>query len=219
MKLHFSYNLDKDVENVINGSRSVNNKKPTGFQLLFAEKNGDILDAEKISAFIEEMDVVSGLDMNKEISVVEKRWENIEAVFIDRVEKLFGISYPSPVIVVYLTHNERCTYNIEENYFFVKIGSDFSNNIIIHELLHFYTLYAFGMKLMNEGLSKSTYNDIKESLTELLNLEFSDLMGGKPDMGYPQHEGLRAKIRTSWLVEKNLPVLVEKLVSDHESIP
>lgn len=212
MKLHFAHNIEKDIENFIKGTNATNSKKPTKFQISFSEKYGDNFEAEKVRAFIEEQDKISGFDANKKIVAVEARWKIAEPIFIERVEKLFGISYPAPIITVYLTHNERCTYNIEQNYFFVRIGSEFSNNTIMHELLHFYTWHAFGKKLLDDGLSKSAYNDIKESLTELLNLEFSDLMNGKRDEGYPQHQEMRAEIRKLWLAHKDISELIDKLL-------
>lgn len=214
MKLQFAYNLDKDIENFINGTRAVNSKKPTKFQNLFTEKYGDNFEKEKVKTFIEEQDKINSFDANKEIVATEERWKIVEPIFIERVEKIFDISYPTPIITVYLTHNERCTYNIEENYFFVKIGSEFSNNTVMHELLHFYTWHAFGKKLLDEGLSKLAYNDIKESLTELLNLEFSDLMNDKQDTGYPQHQDMRAEIQKIWSVQKDISALIQKLLSD-----
>lgn len=213
MKIVFSYNIDKDVENIIKGTMSVNSKNPTKFQNLFTEKYGDNFEKEKIKIFIKERDNVNGFDTNKETVATEERWKIIGQIFIERVEKIFGISYPTPTITVYLTHNGRCTYNIEGNYFFVNIGSEFSNNTIMHELLHFYTWYAFGKKLLDDGLSKLAYNDIKESLTEILNLEFSDLMGGKLDSGYPQHQEMREKIRNLWSVKKNIFLMVQDLIS------
>jgi GrpB-like predicted nucleotidyltransferase (UPF0157 family) len=214
MKLQFAYNLDKDIENFINGTRAVNSKKPTKFQTLFSEKYGDNFEKEKVRTFIEEQDKINSFDANKEIVATEERWRTVEPIFIERVEKIFGISYPVPIITVYLTHNERCTYNIEENYFFVKIGSEFSNNTLMHELLHFYTWQVFGKKLLDEGLSKLAYNDIKESLTELLNLEFSDLMNGKRDEGYPQHQDMRTGIQKFWTAEKDISALIQKLLSN-----
>ena len=213
MKLHFTYDIEKDIENFINGTRAVNSKKPTKFQTSFSEKYDDNFETVKIKAFIEERDKINGFDADKEIIAIEERWKIAEPIFIERVEKIFGISYPTPIITVYLTHNERCTYNIEQNYFFVKIGSEFSSNTLMHELLHFYTWHAFGKKLLDDGLSKLAYNDIKESLTELLNLEFSDLMNGKLDTGYPQHQEMRTKIREMWQTSKDISTLVQILVS------
>ena len=215
MKLHFAYNIEKDIKNFINGTRAVNSKKLIKFQISFSEKYGDNFEVENVKAFIEEQDKINGFDAKKEIVAIEERWKIAEPIFIERVEKIFDISYPAPTITVYLTHNERCTYNTEQNYFFVRIGSEFSNNTIMHELLHFYTWHAFGKKLLDGGFSKLVYNDIKESLTELLNLEFSDLMNGKPDTGYPQHQEMRAKIRELWQKDNNVARVISKLVSDH----
>ena len=213
MQIIFSYNIDKDVENIIKGTKSVNNKKPTKFQNLFSEKYGDNFEVEKLKEFIREQDKNSNFDINKEIATVEKKWKIVEPIFIERAKTIFAISYPTLIIVVYLTHNERCTYNIEENYFFVKIGSEFSNNTIMHELFHFYTWHAFGKKMINDGISKLAYNNIKESLTELLNLEFSDLMGGKLDAGYSQHQVMREKIKKFWQEKKDISFLIGELVS------
>lgn len=214
MKLHFAYNIEKDIDNFIRGTNAVNSKKPTKFQIAFSEKYGDNFEVVKVKAFIEEQDKLNDFDANKEIVAVEERWKNVEPIFIPRVEKIFGISYPAPIVTVYLTHNERCTYNIEQNYFFVKIGSEFSNNTLMHELLHFYTWHAFGKRLLDKGFSKLAYNDIKESLTELLNLEFSDLMNGKSDIGYSQHQETRAKIREMWQTEKDIVAVINMLTSE-----
>ena len=213
MKLRFAYDIEKDIENFIKGTRAVNSKKPTKFQIAFSEKCGDDFEPQKIKAFIEEQDKINGFNAGKEVVAVDERWKIAEPIFIERIEKIFGISYPAPIITVYLTHNERCTYNIEQNYFFVRIGSEFSNNTIMHELLHFYTWHAFGKKLLDDGLSKLAYNDIKESLTELLNLEFSDLMNGKRDGGYPQHRDMRGEIQKIWPAHKNISELIQKLLS------
>ena len=74
----------------------------------------------------------------------------------------------------------------------------------MHELLHFYTWYAFHDELMGHGVDEKRYNDIKESLTELLNLEFPDLMAGILDKGYPQHAKTRQKVRELWIATKDL---------------
>ncbi|HEY4503572.1 MAG TPA: hypothetical protein VJJ28_00465 [Candidatus Paceibacterota bacterium] len=84
----------------------------------------------------------------------------------------------------------------------------------MHELLHFYTWHAFGKKLLDEGLSKLTYNNIKESLTEILNLEFFDLLKGKPDSGYPQHQEMRTKVKKIWLEKKDVKPVIDGILGD-----
>jgi hypothetical protein len=79
----------------------------------------------------------------------------------------------------------------------------------MHELLHFYT----HRKYDSLGLEGKKFNDIKESLTVLLNTEFADLMSGANDSGYPQHKEMREsiiKMRTEGL---SLDQIVHSLVS------
>ncbi|MBI2024768.1 MAG: hypothetical protein HYT03_01585 [Candidatus Harrisonbacteria bacterium] len=212
MQLVFYYDLTKDVENFTKSTKSVNRKNYTEFQNLYTKINGENFDVEKIKHFIEEHIKTNKIDVEKEINSIRNKWLKIENVFIERAEKTFGIKYPAGTITVYLTNNERCTYNTQENYFFVKIGSQFSNNIIMHEIFHFYTYYAFGKKLLEDGIAKDLYNDIKESLTELLNIEFSDLMGGEIDKGYPQHQEMRGKIKKLWLKDRSIKNLIDELL-------
>lgn len=214
MKLQFTYNIDRDIGNIINGAKSVNSREVTKFHQVYIDQYGDVLDVEKLKKFIEEQDELHNLNIGQEIIAAEERWKVIGETFIERVEKLFGITYPTQIITVYLTHNQRCTYNIESNYFFLTLGSDFSNNIIMHELLHFYTWHAFGRKLCDGGLPSIAYNDIKESLTELLNLEFVDLMNGKSDRGYSQHQSMRAKINSMWRAKKDVATIIQQLAKD-----
>lgn len=211
MNLKFVYDINRDVENIIRGTKAINSKTPTNFQNLFTEKCGSSFEPQKIKLFIKEQDKINNFDLNKEIIAIEEMWKIVESTFIERVEKIFRISYPSPHITAYLTHNERCTYNIEKNYFFVKIRSKFSNNIIMHELLHFYTWHTFGQRLLDKGLSRLAFNDINESLTELLNLEFVDLLNGKTDKGYPRHKTIRSEIKNLWLKHKDIRQIVDLL--------
>lgn len=211
MKLVFSYDLAKDVENFIKSTKSVNRKNYTKFQNLYIKNYGENFDSEKVKHFIEGYIKANEIDLEKSKDLIRNKWLEVENSFIEKAEKIFGIEHPAAAITVYLTNNERCTYNTQENYFFVKIGSEFSNNIIMHELFHFYTYHAIGKKLLEGGMAKDLYNDIKESLTELLNIEFSDLMDGKTDKGYVQHQEMRNKIKELWPKDKNIKNLVGKL--------
>ena len=201
MHLAFTYTVEKDVENFIKGTKSVNNPKPTRLQRLYIEKHGEEITEAKVKAFIENYLQENNIDTKTEETRLTGNWTAIENTFIERVEKIFGLHYPAATITAYLTTNSRCTYNIAENYFFVDFGIqplkassgrmtqprvaeqwsyDYKNPnaTVMHELLHFYTFHAFHSKLEQQGILKQAYNDIKESLTELLNVEFADLMKG-----------------------------------------
>lgn len=213
MKLHFTYDAEKDRENLIRGAKSVNSSELTPFHKLYIAKYGDELDPAKIDSFIKEYLIEKGINIESEITSMEKAWLVIARPFIERCEKMFGLKYPTDTVVVYLTTNNRCTYNIEKAYFFVRISGKDSNATIMHELLHFYTYQAFHDALRSRGLTSMQYNDIKESLTELLNVEFVDFMDRLKDYGYPQHAEIRKRFRVYMQEGKSLSEAVDGLAT------
>jgi len=211
MKILFSYDIDKDVENFILSAKSLNNREPTILQKAYARKCGKLVLPDKVRRFILEHIAENKIDMVSEIAKVSKRWSQIEDKFTKRARTIFKVQNPARKIVVYLTTNSRCTYNMKKNYFFVYIKSKNTNLTIMHELFHFYTWKALSNKVNILKISPTEYNDIKESLTELLNLEFHDLLNGAVDKGYPQHRKIRMFIKESWQRNPNLEGLIKDL--------
>ncbi len=216
LKVHFAYDLEKDVENFLRGTQSINNKAPTKLQRLYIEKHGPIYDSEIVRNFIETYIQNNHIDLSSFVTAMERDWRPIEENFISKTEKLFGTTYPVESITAYLSTNSRCTYNIQDNYFFVFLNAKSPNAYIMHELLHFYTSYALHDELIGQGLDEKQYNDIKESLTELLNLEYVDLMDGIVDEGYSQHVAMRKKVRALWLATKDLRKTVLGITTEDE---
>lgn len=214
MQLRFSYDAEKDVENIIRASRSVNSPRPTPFQLLATEGCGGELHPDRLHAFLAQYDEEHRVDREGAVDDAARRWKRVGEAFIARAETLFGMRYPEPFVTAFLTHNERCTYSIEQGYFFVTLGSERSHCTAMHELLHFYTWHAFEKQLREEGLSPADYNDLKESLTELLNGLFADLMGEFTDKGYPQHAALREIVRNQWAEGRALAEIVTALAEE-----
>lgn len=214
MNIIFKYDIDKDVENFVKSTKSVNSKEPTKFFLLFLREfnNPTVVNELDVKKFVENYIKKNNVNTQEKTDELQKRWGDIEAESITRLERIFKIKYPSNEVTAYLTTNERCTYNTKENYFFVNLNNIQSNRTVIHELFHFYTWHAIHEELTSKGVTASQYNDIKESLTDLLNLEFKDLLDGAIDRGYPQHQEIRAKIRDLWEFEKDINKLVLNLI-------
>ncbi len=63
----------------------------------------------------------------------------------------------------------------------------------MHELWHWYFWHNGGQEIERK-YGYAIFNNIKESLTVLLNVEFADLLEGIIDKGYVQHQSLRRKI-------------------------
>ncbi len=200
MKIIFKYDIDKDVENIINTSKAKNDPSLTQTQLKYVEKYGNQFEPKKVKEFVSSLS--DDVKIKDVLVSVQKDWLSIEKTFVHKAEQMFGITYPHPEVTAYLTHNERCGYSIKENYFFVNMNSKFPTKTIMHELLHFYTWHAFG----------DIGNDLKESLTELLNIEYKELMGNAVDNGYPQHKDTRKKVNQIWSETKDLKKIIEKLM-------
>ena len=211
MKLLFSFDIHKDVENFKKGIGSINNRNLTKFQEQYVQENGPDFEELKIQKFIEKFLKENNIDVFQKEKEIRENWNSIEETFFQRCDDIFKIKFERN-IHVYLTTNSKCTYNTREGYFFVNMMQmKHVNAIIMHELLHFYTHEVFRSELLGKGFYELQYNDIKESLTELLNVEFADLMGGVSDNGYPQHQEMRLKIRNLWNEKRDLEYVIDEM--------
>lgn len=204
MKLHFSYNLQKDIENYQKASQSENNRKPTRMQALYIAEQGEIFEEKKLEAFITTYVDKQKLDLGVVADQIKTAWQPHQQEFLKKVEAIFGVTSPLDIIRVFLTTDTRCSYNIEQGYFFVSVSRPFQNKTIMHELLHFWTWWKFHEEVKSKRITDQHYNDVKESLTELLNVEFGDLLGEAQDDGYPQHQKMREIVRQTWLETKDI---------------
>ena len=93
----------------------------------------------------------------------------------------------------------------------------------MHELLHFWTWWVFYDEVESGRMTKECYNDVKESLTELLNIEFRDLLDGAHDDGYPQHQEMRAIVGKTWVQTRDIKQVFEATAKlcpiDKSSLP
>jgi hypothetical protein len=133
----------------------------------------------------------------------QREWEEISKDFHTRAQTVFNTTLPES-ITVYLTINNRCPYSIQGNFFYVSFPRESVRKTIMHELWHFYTWYGLGTDQEVE-LGKEKYNELKEALTVLLNVECGGLLpDGVIDEGYPQHQALRQQIVELWEVHKDI---------------
>lgn len=212
MKIIFDYNQEKDIWCLLNYGKSSNNSnKPTKVFEKLTIECGENPSEERVSLFVKKYISENDIDIQKFTLASQEGWDKIAEEYIKKAEEVFGISLPED-IVAYLTINNRCPYRINENFFFVSVSANSANKIAMHELWHFYTWYKFGVE-WEDKLGKEKYNDIKEALTVLLNVECKDLLAdGIEDVGYPQHLELRNRILELWKTNKNIEKLWEQLI-------
>lgn len=212
MKLTFAYDKERDIDCVLEyGKTSVNSLTQTKVYEELLARYGDNPSKEKTSQFADDYFEEKNIDINTCITTYQKHWDAIEDEYQKRAESIFGVAL-SDNITAYITINNRCPYNIDEHYFFVSVSGSPILKTAMHELWHFYTWYKYGVK-WEAKLGRDKYNEIKEALTVLLNVECKDLLPeGVQDYGYMQHKELREKILKLWEDDKNMDRLWEKLV-------
>lgn len=213
MKISFEYSQEKDVWCLLNyGKTSMNSPKPTKMYEELVLKYGEHPTNEQTASFIDEYKNSNNLNEDDCLKKYTEDWKLVEEKYTRVAEHVFGTSLAHDV-TVYPTINNRCPYSIENNMFFVQMPAYSSRKTAMHELWHFYTWQVFG-KEWEDKLGKQKYNEIKEALTVLLNVECKDLLpNGIIDAGYPQHKELRERILTLWEDEKDLHKLWNKLVA------
>ncbi len=204
MKVTFKYNKEKDIWCLLNkGKGSNNSSSPTKVYEQLISEYGDTPTQEEARSFIEKYALEKGIDFQRCTEKYQKDWEAIADEYHKRAEAVFGTKLLNDMSV-YLTVNNYCPYSIKGNMFFVSVSSTTQKETAMHELWHFYTWYGLGTD-QEEKLGKIKYNDLKESLTVLLNVECKDLMvEGKTDDGYPRHAEIRRQILNFWEKERDI---------------
>lgn len=214
MKLAFTYDRQKDIWCLLNKGKSSNNSSsPTKVYERLVTAVDENPTPEQASEFIDRYLAENNINLHEHIRELENSWSSIESEFHARAERIFGTTIPTD-ITVYLTINNRCPYDIENNSFFVSLSNESPTRTIMHELWHFYTWYGLGAGEL-EKLGNEKYNDLKESLTVLLNIECKDLLPeGVEDTGYPQHAEPRKRIVELWSEEKDVRKVWKTLANE-----
>jgi hypothetical protein len=209
MMLTFKYDLQKDIENYL----VIANVKYKGGDSkvlnLFSNKFGNDLNEDNLRKFIDGLVDFNKIDIESAVAEINRKWRSLEETYAERADMIFGASCRPSDLLAYLTTNDRCSYNFEKEFFFVCVMAQKPLRIVMHELLHFYTIKHFSGKFKKMD-SKLVY-DIKESMTEMLNLEFADLLDS-PDLGYPQHKAMRDVVCMVWEKTKNIDNVYDELI-------
>ena len=202
MKILFTYNENKGIECLLRkggGSNNQPGKKTKTYEELL-KFTPEINNVEKVREFIRTYLHDNNVDIQKTIVILQSNWNMIGNEFEKCAERVFGLNMPDQ-ITAYMTITGRYPYSIEDKYFYVSAQKTNANATVMHELWHFYTWYKFGE---SERINPKKYNDFKEALAVLLNIECPDLMGEAVDGGYPQHAYLRTELIEEWKKSKDI---------------
>jgi hypothetical protein len=159
---------------------------------------GKMNDRAYLREYLEEKYYKTGR-MAEFVSWLEK---NVAAAQIQRdLEQLMGNKFGNETVEVFITVFGRGTYNVAENSFFLFYchrDPEKSLTGIYHELMHFLFHRYYWEECQKAGLSEPQIQDLKESLTVLLNPILEKLGIAFLDQGYPKHQELRAKLKKLW---------------------
>lgn len=153
--------------------------------------------------------------IEKEIEALSLAWAEKEKIFIERLEKITGKPFKRRRFAGYFTTLFICPYDYEEAWFMVSMWHSLPRQIgtICHELLHFHFIDHYRELLLRKGLSEKNFEDLKESLTFLLNVEFTDICLVEEE-GYPDHQNLRKRLELLWKEKQDFNWLIEKTVEE-----
>jgi len=216
MNISFTYNLDKDIKNFLIGKMAHANN-PSRRQALFEEKYGKEMDPEKLKKFILDYSKEKNINFEERAKFFQKTWGEVNDEFFRRMENIFKAKLPAEEIIAYLTINDRCGYNPGRDgqwYFFISASCKDPRRLSAHEIFHFYTHLCFGNWLKEKGLSPQEFYDLKESLAEILNLEFNDLSDGKDFANADYQIPMRQKIVELWQKEKDIKKVIDEMIKD-----
>lgn len=152
--------------------------------------------------------------IKSEIDSLKKSWGTVEKKYFKILAEITQKPIFSESFGCFLTTGFMCPYNQKENWFMVSLWHSlpFSITTICHEIMHLQFLHDYKDYLKKKGLKSNQIEDLKESLTFLLNEpEFEEIILSE-DAGYPAHMELRKKLRSSWSKDKNFQNLINRAV-------
>lgn len=153
--------------------------------------------------------------MYSDIETLEKSWRIVEKRYFKLLAKITGKPIFADDLNCYITTGLMCPYNEKDGWFMVSMWHSipFSITTICHEIMHLQFLHYYREYLRKRGLKKEQIEDLKESLTFLLNEPGFDQIILCPDTGYPAHRELRKKLKSIWSKNKDFRNLIAGAIS------
>lgn len=155
------------------------------------------------------------LIIKEEIHSLKNLWRHVEGEYFKILENIMQKPSAPEKFGCFWTTGFMCPYNEKENWFMVSMWHSipFSITTICHEIMHLQFLHHYRDYLKKKGLKNNQIEDLKESLTFLLNEPEFDKIILSQDAGYPEHMELREKFKSNWLKDKNFQSLIDRAVS------
>lgn len=149
-----------------------------------------------------------------QIKALDTAWKNIEKKYFKILEEVTQKTIFSENFTCFFTSGFMCPYDEKGNWFMVSMWHSLPNQVttICHEIMHLQFLKYYKNYLKKKGLNNKQIEDLKESLSFLLDeSEFKKIILVE-DSGYPEHKKLREKLRKIWDKDKNFKSFLDKAI-------
>lgn len=129
------------------------------------------------------------------------------------LEKMYG-PFAWPSHTAYITNLSICDDYPERHYFYLSMRHSLGWNIntIAHELSHALFLHHSRRPCVRLGLKEPQIQDLKESMSVLLNSDRMQKLLPYRDVGYRPHEKVRRKILDLWKKGNTIPMILPKVI-------
>lgn len=225
-KVIFSYNAEKDKENIKIGLETVRKGRNPDPELnKIIDLYGNNPQDEEILSFLENWWKDKELIKETIIKQLQEYWDSIEEIFFNRLSEKIEIEenfYEIKKIDGFLSIRYGSGFNSKENWFAVSVqnGSLSNARVAMHEIMHiFFNKGWVGFCREELKLKEKEIWDIREAMTVLLNSWFKNLLINL-DLGYPEHTELRRKIIREWWPEnkdfKKIIILASRYMKENQ---
>jgi hypothetical protein len=191
MSIRFTYLPEMESLPLKIGLGGLNNSGRTDLAQKALAAQIDPTDSQAVAKFALNLAADSGIAMESDVARIEASWRRVEEEAIAGLGKMFDTAWQPGELVAYLTLSTRCPYEFP-SHFWIYQATTSPVRGCLHELQHFYA-HQLILPVFEKAARVDRFNDFKEALTALLNIDFADIME-KPDEGYPRHQELRQKL-------------------------
>lgn len=133
---------------------------------------------------------------------------------LNDIAKLTNKSIYRKTFFATFTLLQTCPYDPQRHWFMVSAKRNMAKqvNTIAHEIFHLQFIHWYYQYCLQEGLSETQFQDLKEALTILLNEpQFAKYHLGI-DVGYTSHQRLRKEIVRLWKKKTSYQVFLDACI-------
>lgn len=182
-KIHVTYDLQTDANNRREATNKCNyrsNRKEKAFDrqkemVAIIENKPQEIANQHLLPFLEKYYVDNQKEFSHRVKIAEETFEKEGQKILDRIAKITKFPIDHEQINMFITTYPRCPYNWEKGYIWmaIKMSPEHIKRLLAHEVIHFQFHKYYSDLPEIASLTFPQYDTLKESLTFLINHEFT----------------------------------------------